>query len=45
MDQDLLIISDGGLGDNQQVTHCLSQLRNIVLQKRVEGICFYQGIS
>ena len=35
--------TNGGLADNPQVTYCLSQLRNIALQKkkRVEGIHFY----
>ena len=45
MDHDLLILSNGGLADNLQITHCLTQVKNIALQKRVEGIPFYQGIS
>ena len=34
LDQDLLILSDGGLADIIQVAHCLSQLKNIALQKK-----------
>ena len=34
LDQDLLILSNGGLADNPQLTHCLSQLRKIALQKK-----------
>ena len=37
-----MILSDCGLADNPQVNHCLSQLRNIALQKRIEGIRFYK---
>lgn len=34
LDQDLMILSYGGLADNLRVTHFLSQLQNIALQKK-----------
>ena len=34
LDQDLLILSDGGSADNAHVPHWLSQLRNIALRKK-----------
>lgn len=37
-----LIQDNGEVANNQQITHCLSQLNKIILRKnRVEGICFY----
>ena len=34
MHKDLLILSDGGLANSPQVSHWLSQLRSIALQKK-----------